>query len=178
VSLRNTLTNIAGSVIALYGSSEIALGHVTAFEAIVGGATALLSFATGAKDDRLEALLARIVPEEKVVARTAGNLLLETVAGRMGYDLKRRSDESQNQNRGQYDRKVDSEVARNLDGRTGRASKPYQAAVEEARRTQSCWNQRIDGAGITGPEYVARTKAAINSQGSSQTGDFCVLDQV
>jgi hypothetical protein len=180
MSLRNTLTNIMGGVIALYGTGEIALGNMTPFKAIIGGATALLSFATGAKDDQLEALIARVSPQDKAAVHGAGALLLDAVASRMGYDVT-----LQGRNNGDSDFGVgDSDWGNTRHhgtaqlgadvgtegARLERANdKPYQAAVDAARRNLY---PQIDGAGITGAEYVARTKAAMDRQDD----EFCTLE--
>jgi hypothetical protein len=182
MSLRNTLTNIMGGVIALYGTGEIALGNMTPFKAIIGGATMLVSFATGAKDDQLAALIAKVSPEDKAAVHEVGALLLDAVAGRMGYDVTLQvrnngdsdfgvgdSDWGNTRHHGtaQLGADVGTEGARF--GRTN--DKPYQAAVDEARRNLY---PQIDGAGITGAEYVARTKAAMDRQDD----EFCTLEGI
>jgi hypothetical protein len=181
MSLRNTLTNIMGGVIALYGTGEIATGRMTPFKAIIGGATALLSFTTGSKDDQMEALIAKVSPEDKAAMHGSGALRRDAGAGRTGYDVtpQGRTDGDNDFGAGDSDWStwyggatwMGADVGTEGAGPERSHDRPYQAALNEMRRNLY---PAIDGAGITGPEYVARTKTAM----ARQDDEFCTLEDM
>lgn len=78
---RNFITNLGGLALTFYGGNEIANGKMTVEKMLATVPAAIVSFATGSKDKKIEELL-KLNGGDKAVANDITRMILDRVASR------------------------------------------------------------------------------------------------
>ena len=89
---RNTITNLGGLMLTLYGGKELAEGKMTVEKMLATVPAAIVSFATGSKDKKIEELL-KLNSGDKAVATNVTAMVLDRLASRFGLSVSQRNEE-------------------------------------------------------------------------------------
>jgi len=82
---RNFITNILGAALTAWTGNQAITGKLTVNQLMLAVPTAIVSFATGAKDSKLAELERRLSPSDRAAAKTIGGIVLNQIANRFGY---------------------------------------------------------------------------------------------
>jgi hypothetical protein len=83
---RNFITNLGGLALTLYGGNEIANGKMTVEKMLATVPAAIVSFATGVNDKKLNAL-SKLNHADRAVAKDVFGQILDRVMSRYGYSV-------------------------------------------------------------------------------------------
>lgn len=192
---RNIVTNIAGAIVAMWTSNQAVSGRLTINQLILAVPTAIVSFATGSKDSRLEAIERQLSPRDRAAVKGVGEIVLNRLANRFGYKVTNNDSDygnsfdrgdglghdvvgtARNQYRDYGNVGLNAETLERLaDGVDYGGLDP---AVDPAARVARYWQGRpsdlpvvgsptIDGTNISGAEFAARSMAAASDDPPSE----------
>ena len=82
---RNFITNILGAALTAWTGNQAITGKLTVNQLMLAVPTAIVSFATGAKDSKLAELERRLSPSDRAAMKGVGEIVLNQIANRFGY---------------------------------------------------------------------------------------------
>jgi hypothetical protein len=168
---RNFITNLGGLALTLYGGNELANGKMTIEKLLATAPAAIVSFATGSKDKKIEELL-NLNHTDKAVAKDIFRQILDRVMSRYGYSVS-------SVNTPEVNHDVIADVPVNDYRGSGRidstseptpeqvASRYFSEQVAAGRRLPNIPQPVIEGTDITPMRFAMESMA-----GDEETGTF------
>lgn len=168
---RNIITNLGGLALTFYGGNELANGKMTIEKLLATAPAAIVSFATGSKDKKIEELL-KLNSTDKAVARDIVGQILDRVMSRYGYSVT-------SVNTPEVNHDVIADVPVNDYRGSGRidstseptpeqrASQYFSEQLASGRRLPNIPQQPIEGTDITPLRFAMESMS-----GSEETGTF------
>jgi hypothetical protein len=167
---RNFITNLGGLALTLYGGNELANGKMTVEKLLATAPAAIVSFATGSKDKKIEELL-KLNSGDKAVAKDIFGQVLDRVMRRYGYSVSNVNTPEVNHatipDVPDHDYRGSGRFASTLEPTPEqRASQYFSEQIASGRRLPNIPQTPIEGADITPLRF------AMESMGGEETGTF------